>query len=68
MIDPHVAAERAQGTSEDERDGIIADLINCWDVFYTFLPDGEYRGLAQMRAACNQHRARASSLLKGAIK
>lgn len=46
------AFEAGRGQEADK----LADLINCWDVFYTFLPDGEYRGLAQMRAAANQHR------------
>lgn len=34
----------------------LTDLFACWDVFYKHLPDGEYQGLAQIRAAVNQHR------------
>jgi hypothetical protein len=52
--------EAGRRSLEQERDELrerLDDLIACWDVFYKFLPDGEYQGIGQMRAAANQHRA-----------
>jgi hypothetical protein len=34
----------------------LKDLVHCWDVFYSHLPDGEYRGLGGLRAAFREHR------------